>query len=192
MAISLRKGRNLNLSKTDPSLQHLRLGLGWNAQAGNGADFDLDASLFMLTEAGKVRGDGDFIFYGQLRSPCGGVEHTGDNLTGVGEGDDEVLNLVLERIPPEITRLVVAVTIHEAQVRQQNFGNVDDAFIRLVNMDTGTELARFDLTGDYSQQTALVFGEVYRSGGDWKFKAVGQGYVGGLRALAILHGVDVQ
>lgn len=192
MAISLRKGRNVNLSKTDPGLRHLRLGLGWNAQSGIGADFDLDASLFMLTEGGKVRGDGDFIFYGQLRSPCGGVEHRGDNLTGVGEGDDEVLNLVLERIPQEIIRLVVAVTIHEAAVRQQNFGSVDDAFIRLVNMDTGTELARFDLTGDYSLQTALIFGEVYRSGEDWKFKAVGQGYVGGLRALALLHGVDVQ
>lgn len=191
MAISLRKGRNLNLSKTAPGLRHLRLGLGWNA-SNVGEDFDLDASLFMLTEQGQVRGDGDFIFYGQLHSTCGGVEHTGDNRTGFGDGDDEVLNLQLDKIPLQITRLVVAVSIHEAEVRLQNFGKVEDAFIRLVNLEKGTELARFDLTEDYSNQTALIFGELYRAGEDWKFKAVGQGYVGGLRALAIAHGVDVQ
>lgn len=192
MAISLRKGRNLNLSKTDPSLRHLRLGLGWNANADKDADFDLDASVFMLTSDGKVRSDGDFIFYGQLRSSCGGVEHTGDNRTGLGDGDDERLNIQLDKIPQAITRLVVAVTIHEAEARGQNFGKVEDAFIRLVNLDTGTELARFDLTEDYSSQTALIFGELYRAGDDWKFKAVGQGFTGDLRALALLHGVDVQ
>lgn len=192
MAISLRKGRNLNLSKTDPSLRHLRLGLGWNAAVDTDVDFDLDASVFMLTESGRVRGDGDFIFYGQLRSGCGGVEHTGDNRTGVGDGDDEVLIIRLEKIPAEIVRLVVAVTIHEAEARQQNFGKVADAFIRLVNVETGTELARFDLSEDYSTQTALIFGELYRAGQDWKFKAVGQGCAGELRALALSHGVDVQ
>jgi tellurium resistance protein TerD len=192
MAISLSKGRNLNLSKTDPSLRHLRLGLGWNASSGTGVDFDLDASVFMLTEQGCVRSDEDFIFYGQLHSACGGVEHTGDNRTGVGDGDDEMLNIQLDKIPLEIIRLVVAVSIHEADVRQQNFGKVDEAFIRLVNLDTGTELARFDLTEGYSNQTALIFGELYRAGSDWKFKAVGQGYAGGLHALALLHGVDVQ
>ncbi|HMW73305.1 MAG TPA: TerD family protein, partial [Cellvibrionaceae bacterium] len=170
----------------------LRLGLGWNANADKDADFDLDASVFMLTTEGKVRGDGDFIFYGQLRSSCGGVEHTGDNRTGLGDGDDEMLSIRLAKIPLEISRLVVAVTIHEAEARGQNFGKVEDAFIRLVNLDTGTELARFDLTEDYSNQTALIFGELYRAGDDWKFKAVGQGFAGDLRALALLHGVDVQ
>ena len=139
----------------------------------------------MLTGEGKVRGDGDFIFYGQLHSTCGGVEHTGDNRTGLGDGDDEMLNIQLAKIPREIARLVVAVTIHEGRRGSKISAKVEDAFIRLVNLDTGTELARFDLTEDYSSQTALIFGELYRAGEDWKFKAVGQGYAGDLRALAL-------
>ena len=192
MAISLQKGGNVNLSKTDPNLKHVLLGLGWEARATDGVDFDLDASIFMVTESGRVRSDGDFIFYGQLKSSCGSIEHTGDNRTGAGDGDDEALKIKLDQVPAVITRLVVAVTIHEAQQRKQNFGMVHNAFIRLVNIDTGVEITRFDLSEDYSSETALVFGEVYRHAGEWKFKAVGQGFAGGLRALAIQHGVDVQ
>ncbi|MGV8893626.1 MAG: TerD family protein [Burkholderiaceae bacterium] len=192
MAISLQKGGNVNLSKTDPNLKQVLLGLGWDARAADGADFDLDASVFMVTENGRVRSDSDFIFYGQLRSSCGSIEHTGDNRTGDGDGDDEALKIKLDQVPLVITRLVVAVTIHEAEQRKQNFGMVRGAFIRLVNLETGIEITRFDLSEDYSTETAMVFGEVYRYGTEWKFKAVGQGYAGGLRALAIQHGVDVQ
>jgi tellurium resistance protein TerD len=192
MAISLQKGGNVNLSKTDPNLKQVLLGLGWDARSTDGADFDLDASIFMVTENGRVRSDNDFIFYGQLRSSCGSIEHTGDNRTGAGDGDDEALKIKLNQVPAAITRLVVAVTIHEAQARKQNFGMVHGAFIRLVNIETNVEITRFDLSEDYSTETAMIFGEVYRYGGEWKFKAVGQGYAGGLRALAIGHGVDVQ
>jgi tellurium resistance protein TerD len=179
MAISLQKGGNVNLSKTDPSLKQVMLGLGWDARSSDGVDFDLDASIFMVTESGRVRTDSDFIFYGQLRSACGSIEHTGDNRTGAGDGDDEALNIKLDQVPAAVVRLVVAVTIHEAQAR-------------LVNSETNIELTRFDLSEDSSTETAMVFGEVYRYGSEWKFKAVGQGYAGGLRALAIQHGVDVQ
>lgn len=192
MAISLQKGGNVNLSKTDPNLKQVLLGLGWEARSTDGVDFDLDASLFMVTDTGKVRSDADFIFYGQLRSACGSIEHTGDNRTGAGEGDDEALKIFLDKVPAAVTRLVVAVTIHEAEARRQNFGMVRDAFIRLVNLETNVEITRFDLSEDYSTETAMVFGEIYRHNGEWKFKAVGQGYAGGLRALAIGHGVDVQ
>ena len=191
MGISLQKGGNINLSKSDPHLKNVLLGLGWEARSSNGNDFDLDASLFLVAASGKVRGDEDFIFYGQLKSACGSVEHTGDNRTGDGDGDDEALQIQLDRVPQAITRLVVAVTIHDADVRRQNFGMVTDAFIRLVNTDTGQEVTRFDLTEDYSTETAMVFGEIYRHHGEWKFKAVGQGYAGGLRALAIQHGVNI-
>lgn len=192
MAISLQKGGNVNLSKTDPSLKQVMLGLGWDARSSDGVDFDLDASIFMVTESGRVRTDSDFIFYGQLRSACGSIEHTGDNRTGAGDGDDEALKIKLDQVPAAVVRLVVAVTIHEAQARKQNFGMVRDAFIRLVNSETNIEITRFDLSEDSSTETAMVFGEVYRHGSEWKFKAVGQGYAGGLRALAIQHGVDVQ
>jgi tellurium resistance protein TerD len=192
MAISLQKGGNVNLSKTDPSLKQVLLGLGWDTRSSDGADFDLDASIFMVTDSGRVRTDNDFIFYGQLRSSCGSVEHTGDNRTGEGDGDDEALKIKLDQVPTAIVRLVVAATIHEAQARKQNFGMVHNAFIRLVNSETNVEITRFDLSEDSSTETAMVFGEVYRYGGEWKFKAVGQGYAGGLRALAIQHGVDVQ
>ncbi len=191
MAISLQKGGNVNLSKTDPNLKQVLLGLGWDARSTDGVDFDLDASVFMVTDNGRVRSDQDFIFYGQLRSSCGSIEHTGDNRTGAGDGDDEALKIKLDQVPPAITRLVVGVTIHEAQARKQNFGMVRGAFIRLVNIETNAEITRFDLSEDYSTETAMVFGEVYRHGGEWKFKAVGQGYAGGLHALATQHGVNV-
>jgi tellurium resistance protein TerD len=192
MAISLQKGGNVNLSKTDPNLRHVQLGLGWDARSTDGTEFDLDASVFMVTENGRVRSDSDFIFYGQLRSPCGSIEHTGDNRTGAGDGDDETLKIKLDQIPAAISRLVVAVTIHEAQARKQNFGMVRGAFIRLINIETNVEIIRFDLSEDCSTETAMIFGEIYRYGGEWKFKAVGQGYAGGLHALAIQHGVDVR
>lgn len=191
MAISLQKGGNLSLSKTDPTLRQVLVGLGWAARSSDGADFDLDASLFMVQDNGKVRGDHDFIFYNQLRSTCGAVEHTGDNKTGAGEGDDEALTIRLEDVPRAISRLVIAVTIHEAEQRRQNFGMVQDAFVRVVNLDSDAEIVRFDLSEDYSTETAMIFAEIYRYHGEWKFRAVGQGYSGGLAALAIQHGVEI-
>lgn len=191
MAISLQKGGNLSLSKTDPSLRKVLVGLGWAARSSDGADFDLDASLFMVQNNGKVRGDHDFIFYNQLKSPCGAVEHTGDNKTGAGAGDDEALKIRLADLPTAIARLVIAVTIHDAEQRCQNFGMVENAFVRIVNLDTDTEIVRFDLSEDYSTETAMIFAEIYRYNSEWKFRAVGQGYAGGLAALAIQHGVEI-
>ena len=192
MAISLQKGGNISLSKTTPNLKNVTIGLGWDARSTSGDDFDLAESIFMVGANGKVRSDSDFIFYGQLRSACGSVEHTGDNRTGDADGDDEAINVVLDKVPTDITRLVVAVTIHEADVRRQNFGMVHNAYIRVINSDNDVELARFDLTEDASVETAMIFGEVYRHNGEWKLRAVGQGYAGGLRALAVSHGVNVQ
>jgi tellurium resistance protein TerD len=192
MAISLQKGGNVSLTKTSPDLKNVLIGLGWDARSTSGDDFDLDASIFMVGANGKVRTDEDFVFYGQLRSACGSVEHTGDNRTGDADGDDEAIKVVLDKVPAEITRLVVAVTIHDADIRRQNFGMVHNAYIRVVNSETDAELARFDLTEDASVETAMIFGEVYRHNGEWKLRAVGQGYAGGLRALAVSHGVNVQ
>jgi tellurium resistance protein TerD len=191
VGISLQKGANVSLSRTDPGLSRILIGLGWEARSTTGNDFDLDASLFLVQATGKVPGDDHFVFYNQLRSPCGSVEHTGDNRTGEGDGDDEALNVNLNAVPQNITRLVVAVTIHDAEARRQNFGQVEGAFMRIVNSETNAEIARFDLSEDYSTETAMVFGEVYRHNGEWKFKAVGQGYAGGLHALCLQHGVNV-
>lgn len=191
MAISLQKGGNISLSKTDPTLKNVLVGLGWAARSTDGADFDLDASLFMVAANGRVRSDADFIFYNQLRSSCGSVEHTGDNRTGAGEGDDEALKIRLDQVPADVGRLVVAVTIDGAEARKQNFGMVRDAFIRIVNSDNNAEIVRFDLSEDYSTETAMVFGEVYRSNNEWKFKATGQGFKGGLGPLAGSFGVSV-
>ena len=191
MAVSLKKGENVSLSKTDPTLKNVLIGLGWDARASDGADFDLDASLFMVGENGKVAGDDWFIFYNQLHSPCRSVEHTGDNRTGDGDGDDEAIKVALDKVPAHINRLVIAVTIHDAETRKQNFGMVLDAFVRLVNSDSDQEVLRFDLSEDYSTETAMVFGEIYRRGSEWKFRAVGQGYAGGLYTLCMQHGVNV-
>jgi tellurium resistance protein TerD len=179
------------LSKTDPTLREVLVGLGWAARSSDGADFDLDASLFMVQENGKVRGDHDFIFYNQLKSSDGSVEHAGDNRTGEGEGDDEAIKVNLSQVPAEITRLSVVATIHDAAARKQNFGMVQNAFIRVVNDSSGREISRYDLAEDCSVETARIFGEVYRHGGEWKFRAVGQGYQGGLAALARNFGVNV-
>ncbi len=191
MAVSLKKGENVSLSKTDPTLKNVLICLGWDARASDGADFDLDASLFMVGENGQVAEDAWFIFYNQLHSPCGSVEHTGDNRTGAGDGDDEAIKVALEKVPANIYSLVIAVTIHDAEARRQNFGMVRDAFVRLVNADSDQEVLRFDLSEDYSTETAMVFGEIYRRGGEWKFRAVGQGYAGGLYSLCMQHGVNV-
>ena len=191
MAVSLSKGQNVSLSKTDPSLKHILIGLGWDARSSDGQDFDLDASVFMTAESGRVPSDDYFVFYNQLKSPCGSVQHTGDNLTGDGDGDDESVIVELEKVPANIKSLFVTVTIHDAETRRQNFGQVSNAFVRLVNHETGQEVLRFDLSEDYSTETAMVFGEVYRHNGDWKFRAIGQGYTGGLLALCNQYGVTV-
>ncbi|ENX57073.1 MULTISPECIES: TerD family protein [Acinetobacter] len=191
MAISLNKGGNLSLSKTDPNLVRILIGLGWDERATDGAAFDLDASAFLLTATGKVRGDHDFIFYNQLKSQDASVEHTGDNRSGQGDGDDETLLVDLSKVSPEIEKIAITVTIHDAQARGQNFGQIANAFIRVVNQDTNVEVVRFDLAEDYSTETAMVFGEVYRHNGEWKFKAVGQGYAGGLAAMCQQYGIQV-
>ncbi len=191
MAISLTKGQNISLSKTDPSLKNVLVGLGWDARSTDGQDFDLDASVFMATENGKVPSDRHFIFYNQLVSPCGGVEHTGDNLTGDGDGDDESVIVRLDKVESNIKSLFITVTIHDAEARRQNFGQVSNAFVRIVNNDTSDEIVRFDLSEDYSTETAMVFGEIYRHNGEWKFRAIGQGYTGGLYSLCQQYGVNV-
>lgn len=191
MGLSLSKGGNLSLSKVAPSLTNVLVGLGWDARETDGQDFDLDASCFMLTASGKVRGDQDFIFYNQVQSTCGSVEHTGDNLTGSGDGDDESIKVFLNKIPEDIQRLSFSVTIHEAEIRKQSFGMVGNAYIRIVNADNNEEIARYDLSEDASTETAMIFGEIYRHNGEWKFKAVGQGYAGGLGPLARNFGVNV-
>ena len=191
MAVTLSKGQNVSLSKTDPLLKHILIGLGWDARSSDGQDFDLDASVFMTADNGKVPSDDYFVFYNQLKSPCGSVQHTGDNLTGDGDGDDESIIVELGKVPANIKSLFVTVTIHDAETRRQNFGQVSNAFVRLVNHETDQEVLRFDLSEDYSTETAMVFGEVYRHNGDWKFRAIGQGYTGGLLALCNQYGVNV-
>ncbi|MEM8072803.1 TerD family protein [Morganella morganii subsp. sibonii] len=190
MSVSLSKGGNVSLSKTAPSMKNVLIGLGWDVRSTDGQDFDLDASAFLLTAAGKVRGDVDFIFYNNLRSTDGSVTHTGDNRTGQGDGDDESLIIKLDMIPAEIDKIVFVVTIHDAQTRRQSFGQVSGAFIRLVNDDTNTEIARYDLTEDASTETAMLFGELYRHGTEWKFRAVGQGYAGGLSSVCAQYGIN--
>ncbi|PSL14576.1 tellurium resistance protein TerD [Marinobacterium halophilum] len=190
MALSLQKGGNLSLSKTDPSLTKILVGLGWDPRATDGTEFDLDASAFLLNAAGKVRGEADFIFYNQLRSVEGAVEHTGDNRTGEGDGDDEVIKVDLSLVPADIDRIAFTVTIHDAEARKQNFGQVSNSFIRVVNEISGAEIVRYDLAEDASTETAMIFAELYRHNGEWKFRAVGQGYAGGLKALANGYGMN--
>ena len=191
MAISLNKGGNLSLSKTDPSLNQVLIGLGWDARATDGVDFDLDASAFLLAANDNVRGESDFIFYNQTRSPEGSVEHTGDNRTGEGDGDDEAVKINLAKVPADVQKIAITVTIHDAQNRGQNFGQVQNAFIRVVNDQTNVEIVRFDLNEDYSTETAMIFGELYRHNSEWKFRAVGQGYNGGLSAMCSQYGINI-
>lgn len=189
MGVSLSKGGNVSLSKEAPGLTSAMIGLGWDVRATDGADFDLDAVIFVTGENGKVRSDADFIFYNNKTGA--GVEHLGDNRTGEGEGDDEQVKVELPAIPADVKKLVIGVTIHDADSRGQNFGQVSNAFVRVVNNAGDAEIVRFDLSEDYSTETAMIFGELYRHGDEWKFKAVGQGFSGGLGALASSHGVNI-
>jgi len=191
MAISLQKGGNVNLSKEAPGLVNLKVGLGWDTRATDGAGFDLDGAVFLLDAQGKVRSDSDFIFYNNLKSSDGSVVHSGDNRTGEGEGDDETVAIDLSKVPADVDKVVLAVTIHDAEARRQNFGMVGKAFIRCINAANNSEIARYDLSEDSSTEAAMIFGEVYRNGADWKFRAIGQGFNGGLGPLARNYGVNV-
>lgn len=190
MGVSLSKGGNVSLSKEAPTMKNMLVGLGWDARSTDGQDFDLDASAFLLNSAGKVRGDADFIFYNNLKSIDGSVQHTGDNRTGEGDGDDEALKIKLDQIPADVDKIVFVVTIHDATARRQSFGQVSGAFIRLVNDDNQQEVARYDLTEDASTETAMLFGELYRHNTEWKFRAVGQGYAGGLASVCAQYGIN--
>lgn len=191
MAISLKKGGNISLSKEAPSMKKMLVGLGWDIRATDGDAFDLDASVFLLNATGKVRSDADFIFYNQPKSTDGSVEHTGDNRTGEGDGDDESVIIQLDKVPADIEKISVCVTIHDAEAKRQNFGMVASAYVRCVNADANVEVARYDLSEDASVETAMIFGEIYRHSGEWKFKAIGQGFNGGLGPLAKNFGVNV-
>ncbi len=194
MAVSLSKGGRLSLSKEAPGLSKIEIGLGWDERGTDGAKFDLDASVFLLNSSGKATSDSDFVFYNNLKAVNGAVEHMGDNEEGGSDGDDEVVKLDLKKLEteaPHIEKIAVIVTIHEADVRNQTFGQVNNAFIRIVNQDNNQEIVRFDLTEDYSMETAMVFGEVYFKSSEWRFTAVGQGYAGGLAAVCNTYGVTV-
>lgn len=193
MPVSLKKGQKVNLSKDNPGLSKVVVGLGWDVNNfDTGGDFDLDTAAFLLGDNGKVAGSGDFIFYGNLKHSSGSVEHQGDNLTGAGDGDDEQIKVDLSRLPESIVRITFTATIYEAEERRQNFGMVNNAFIRIYNENTGEELLRYDLGEDFSIETAVVFGELYKNNGEWKFNAIGSGYQGGLAALCANYGVDVE
>jgi len=191
VGVSLSKGGNVSLTKAAPNLTAVTVGLGWDVRTTTGSDFDLDASALLTNAEGKVAVDGNFIFFNNLKSPDGSVEHTGDNLTGEGEGDDEAIKVNLATVPADVEKIVFPVSIYEAESRQQSFGQVRNAFIRVVNQADNNELARYDLSEDASTETAMVFGELYRNGAEWKFRAIGQGYASGLRGIAQDFGVNV-
>ncbi|WP_296268205.1 TerD family protein [Pseudomonas sp. UBA6562] len=191
MAVSLSKGGNVSLSKEAPGLAEVTVGLGWDARVTDGAEFDLDASVFVVGENGKVLNDAGFIFYNNKTSADGSIEHLGDNRSGQGDGDDEQVNVKLTGLAPDVKKLVFAVTIHDADARKQSFGQVSNAYIRVINKADGKELARYDLSEDASTETAMIFGELYRNGDEFKFKAIGQGFAGGLKPLAEAHGVSI-
>ncbi|GAB3974933.1 TerD family protein [Streptomyces sparsus] len=191
MGVSLSKGGNVSLTKEAPNLTAVMVGLGWDARTTTGSEFDLDASALLTNAEGRVNGDQNFVFFNNLKSPDGSVEHTGDNTTGEGDGDDEVLKVNLAGVPADVAKIVFPVSIYEAEARQQSFGQVRNAYIRVVNQADNNELARYDLTEDASTETAMVFGELYRHGAEWKFRAIGQGYASGLRGIAQDFGVNV-
>ncbi len=193
MPINLSKGQKVNLTKGNPGLKNIMVGLGWDVNAfDTGGDFDLDSAAFLLSDNGKITNQNDFIFYGNLVHPSGGVQHMGDNLTGAGDGDDEQIRIDLSKIPANITKIAFTVTIYEAEARHQNFGQVSNAFVRIYNEANGEELLRYDLGEDFSIETAAVFGELYKHNVEWKFNAIGSGYQGGLAALCNNYGVDVE
>ncbi len=193
MPVSLKKGQKVSLTKGNPGLSKVVVGLGWDVnQFDTGGDFDLDAAAFLLGESGRVARSEDFVFYGNLTHPSGSVQHMGDNLTGEGDGDDEQIKIELSKVPESVTKIAFTVTIYEPEQRRQNFGQVNNAFIRIYNELTGEELLRYDLGEDFSIETAVVFGELYKNNGEWKFNAIGSGYQGGLAALCANYGVDVE
>ena len=192
MPINLSKGQKVDLTKGNASLKHIMVGLGWDVNAfDSGSDFDLDASAFMCGANGKCPTEKEFVFYGNLEHPSGAVKHQGDNLTGEGDGDDEQIFVDLKAIPERVDKIAFTVTIYEAQERRQNFGQVSNAYIRIVDEDTNQELIRYDLGEDFSIETAIVVGELYRHNGEWKFNAIGSGFQGGLAALCGHYGIQV-
>ncbi len=193
MPVCLQKGQKVSLTKGNPGLSKVVVGVGWDInQYDTGANFDLDSSAFLLKADGKVGGSQDFVFYGNLKHPSGCVEHMGDNLTGAGEGDDEQMRIDLSKVPAEIEKIAFTVTIYDAETRNQNFGQVNNAFVRIYNEETGEELMRYDLGEDFSIETAAVFGELYRNNGEWKFNAIGSGFYGGLAALCANYGIETE
>ena len=193
MPVNLQKGQKVSLTKGNPGLKNVIVGLGWDVnQFDTGADFDLDAAAFLLSDSGKAASSDDFVFYGNLKHASGSVQHMGDNLTGVGDGDDEQIRIDLSLVPASITKIAFTVTIYEAEARRQNYGQVNNAFIRIYKEDTGEELLRYDLGEDFSIETAAVFGELYKHGEEWKFNAIGSGFQGGLAALCANFGVEVE
>ena len=192
MPVSLQKGQKVSLTKGNPGLKKVVVGLGWDVNAfDTGGAFDLDAAAFMLADNGRTTGSQDFVFYGNLAHPSESVKHMGDNLTGEGEGDDEQIQIDLSKVPANIERIAFTVTIYEAEARRQNFGQVSNSFIRLVDETTGKEMIRYDLGEDFSIETAVVVGELYRHNGEWKFNAIGSGFQGGLAALCGHYGIEV-
>ena len=193
MPISLQKGQKVSLTKGNPGLKNVVIGIGWDVnEFDTGGDFDLDTEAFFLTEMGKVSNQNDFVFYGNLIHPSGAAQHMGDNLTGAGDGDDEQIKIDLSRVPSNIQKITITVTIHEAEMRRQNFGQVSNAFVRIFNEENGEELLRYDLGEDFSIETAAVFGELYKINNEWKFNAIGSGYQGGLAALCNNYGIDIE
>ncbi len=191
MTVSLSKGSNVSLTKEAPGLTAVSIGLGWDARTTTGTDFDLDASAIMVDSSGQVLSDGHFIFFNNKTSPDGSVEHAGDNLTGEGDGDDETIKVNLAKVPTEVDRIVFPVSVYDGAARSQGFGQVRNAFIRVINDADGAEITRYDLSEDASTETAMLFGELYRNGPEWKFRAVGQGYASGLAGIAKDYGVHV-
>ena len=189
MAINLTKGGNVSLTSEAPGLAVTHVGLGWDAQSSNGEEYDLDASVIMVGADGKGLSADHFIYFNNLKSPDGSVVHTGDNLTGEGDGDDELVKVQLDAVPLECDKIVFAVAIYEADQRKQNFGQVSNAFIRIVDGASSTEIVRYDLSEDFSMETAIVFGELYRRGAEWKFRAMGQGYTSGLGEILAAYGI---
>ena len=193
MPISLKKGQKVSLTKDNPGLSKVVVGLGWDVNAfDTGGSFDLGAAAFLLTDSGKVSSQADFVFFNSPKHASGGVEHLGDNLTGEGEGDDEQIKVDLSLVPANITRIAFTVTIYEAEQRRQNFGQVNNAFIRIYNELTGEEILRYDLGEDFSIETAAIFGELYKNNNEWKFNAIGSGFQGGLGALCANYGIDAE
>ncbi|MGD6957245.1 TerD family protein [Rossellomorea aquimaris] len=192
MAITLSKGQKVDLTKTNPGLSKVMVGLGWDTNKYDGGnDFDLDASIFLLDSTGKCSSEKDFIFYNQLIGGNGSIEHTGDNLTGEGDGDDEQVKVNLSSVPAAVEKISFVITIHDAEARNQNFGQVSNAFVRIVNEDNNEEIIRYDLGEDFSIETAIIVGELYRHNGEWKFSAIGSGYQGGLARIATDYGLSL-